>query len=103
MAKVDKLSILGDWGSSSCRLYLHDGTGVIESITAPGIKFTPNVEDNFFDNVQPWLLQHGPLPAILCGMVGSNIGWRDAGYIDCPARPDELFKNEHLSQMIVLS
>lgn len=30
------------------------------------------------------------LPALLCGMVGSNLGWAPAGYIDCPTSLDVL-------------
>lgn len=26
------------------------------------------------------------------GMIGSNIGWVDAGYVDCPAGPEQLYR-----------
>jgi 2-dehydro-3-deoxygalactonokinase len=30
------------------------------------------------------------LPAMLCGMIGSNLGWRAIPYLDCPAAFDQL-------------
>lgn len=32
----------------------------------------------------------GELPMLLAGMVGSNLGWREAPYVRCPAGGDEL-------------
>jgi 2-dehydro-3-deoxygalactonokinase len=37
--------------------------------------------------VTPWDKAHGILPAVLCGMVGSTIGWREVSYLKCPAKP----------------
>ena len=34
-----------------------------------------------------------PLPAVLCGMVGSAIGWLEAPYLPCPAELYELAEN----------
>ena len=31
-------------------------------------------------------LQAQTLPALLCGAIGSNVGWRTTPYVDCPAR-----------------
>lgn len=76
--------ILGDWGTSSCRLYLSDGETILDSATAPGIKFVENPEEAFLKAIDPWTQKHGKLKAVLCGMVGSNIGWLDAGYLECP-------------------
>ena len=45
--------------------------------TAPAALFT--------ELVAPWRRLHGPLPATLCGMIGSTLGWVDAGYLPCPA------------------
>lgn len=83
---MSKPMILGDWGTSSCRLYLCEGETILDSATAPGIKFVDSPEVTFIETVSPWLVKHGPLKAVLCGMVGSNIGWTDAGYLDCPVK-----------------
>lgn len=76
--------ILGDWGTSSCRLYLCDGETILGSATAPGIKFVDNPAETFTKTIEPWVAKYGALEAVLCGMVGSNIGWSDAGYMECP-------------------
>lgn len=34
--------------------------------------------------------RHGDLPMLIAGMAGSNRGWREAPYIDCPATIDDL-------------
>src|SRR6266404_6581764 len=37
-----------------------------------------------------WKESHGALPAVLCGMVGSSLGWTQAPYLPCPARPEQI-------------
>ncbi len=34
--------------------------------------------------------RHGDLPMLIAGMAGSNRGWREAPYVDCPARIGDL-------------
>jgi len=44
-----------------------------------------------FDSlVSKWTAGSHPLPAVLCGMVGSNIGWLQAAYVACPATLEEI-------------
>ena len=86
---MSKPIIMGDWGTSSGRLYLCAGETILDSKTMPGIKFTDSPEDDFTKTVDSWVQKHGPLDAIICGMVGSNIGWTDAGYIECPTRRED--------------
>lgn len=86
--------ILGDWGTSSARFYLCRDGAVLDSVNGPGIKFTPDATDVFLKTINPWLEAHGPLTSMLCGMVGSNIGWREAGYIECPADADRLLEKK---------
>lgn len=82
---MEQRYILGDWGTSSARFYLLHNDDIIDSVTAPGIKFIEFPEAAYFDAVGIWLAEHGPLTSVLNGMVGSNIGWKEAGYIECPA------------------
>jgi 2-dehydro-3-deoxygalactonokinase len=49
-----------------------------------------NVEGAFSGLVEEWGNGRGKLPAILCGMVGSTIGWREVPYVACPARLDSI-------------
>lgn len=34
--------------------------------------------------------RHGDLPMLIAGMAGSNRGWREVPYVDCPATIDDL-------------
>ena len=77
--------IAGDWGTTHARLWLctADG-GILEARNAPGVSQLDGpdtVAAAFGEAVEGWSLD---LPAVLCGMVGSTIGWVDAGYQDCP-------------------
>ena len=81
--------IAGDWGTSHLRLNLCDSSGhVLESRNGPGVgAVKTDVAGAFFAQIEPWK-QYGALPAVLCGMVGSTIGWREVRYLPCPARPE---------------
>jgi 2-dehydro-3-deoxygalactonokinase len=84
-----------DWGSTNLRAWTLDPEGrVVDgrefalgvSTLGPG-----EVERRFQNEVRPALNAVG-LPAVLCGMVGSNLGWVEAPYLDCPAGLDELVR-----------
>jgi 2-dehydro-3-deoxygalactonokinase len=81
--------IAGDWGTTNLRLFLCDAEGVrLESVVGPGAVEVRGEFDRVFDSLtSQWTQQWGPLPAILCGMVGSSIGWRQTGYLACPIEP----------------
>lgn len=82
-----------DWGTTNLRAWTLDAEGQVlahrefelgVSKLAPG-----EAARRFQSEVQPALDAVG-LPAILCGMVGSNLGWTVAPYADCPAGLPEL-------------
>lgn len=81
--------ILGDWGTSRLRLMLSAGSAVIAAREGPGLSplLAKGVHPAAFfeEATAAWRAMHGPLPALLCGMVGSNLGWADAGYVETPA------------------
>lgn len=79
--------IAGDWGTSNLRLWLCAGDGrVLDRAQGPGVAAVPGrLEEAFLIASQGWRHTHGPLPALLCGMVGSTIGWQEAAYQPCPA------------------
>jgi 2-dehydro-3-deoxygalactonokinase len=83
-----------DWGTTSFRGYLIDGEGrILARIAEPqGILNVPNGDfGGAFDRlVGPWLSQHGNLPVIASGMIGSRQGWYEAPYVDCPAAAAEI-------------
>lgn len=80
-------SIVGiNWGSSNFRAYLIAADGqVIDTLeSASGI--TTLSREGMVDvanRVRARWPQAGAVYA--AGMIGSNIGWIDAGYVDCPA------------------
>jgi len=84
--------IAGDWGTSHLRLFLCDGDGgVLDSGNGPGAADAAGRFATIFESLSaPWRQRHGALPAVLCGMVGSSIGWQQAPYVPCPARPERI-------------
>lgn len=82
-----------DWGTTNLRAWTLDADGEVVqdrdfalgvSRLAPG-----EAERRFHAEVRP-AFGAETLPAILCGMIGSNLGWTVAPYADCPAGVDEL-------------
>jgi len=94
--------IAGDWGTSNLRLYLclyqsGKGSSVIDTRYGLGIgqlqrrdRADSEFETEFFKLSQDWFDQHGNMPVILSGMVGSTIGWKDAPYLDCPVDAERI-------------
>ncbi len=78
--------IAGDWGTSALRLWLcRDGVPV-DRVDGPGVAAAAGRLDRIFlAATLPWREEEGELPALLCGMVGSSIGWVEAAYQPCPA------------------
>jgi 2-dehydro-3-deoxygalactonokinase len=81
--------IAGDWGTSNLRLFLCDARGsVLDSTTGPGVAGSAGRCADIFDSLtSKWAATP---PAVLCGMVGSNIGWVQAPYAPCPATLAEI-------------
>jgi 2-dehydro-3-deoxygalactonokinase len=81
--------IAGDWGTSNLRLFLCDAEGAaLDAISGPGAADSSGRFAPVFGSLTArWKESHGVLPAVLCGMVGSSLGWTQAPYLPCPARP----------------
>src|SRR3954471_10502348 len=82
--------IAGDWGTSRLRLYLCDEDGNVLARAEGEGASVPDCAGRFAAAVTPWDNAHGQLPALLSGMVGSTIGWREVPYLKCPARPSAI-------------
>jgi 2-dehydro-3-deoxygalactonokinase len=76
-----------DWGTTNLRAWTLDEGGAVlarkafplgVSALAPG-----EAPGRFAAEVRPALQAEG-LPAILCGSIGSNLGWATVPYVDCP-------------------
>jgi len=79
--------IAGDWGTSKLRLYLCDEDGHVLARAEGEGASVPDCAGRFAAAVASWDKAHGQLPALLSGMVGSTIGWREVPYLKCPAKP----------------
>lgn len=85
--------IAGDWGTTNLRAWRLDAEGqvVARRDFALGVSRLERgtAGEVFETQVRPALGGEG-LPALLCGMIGSNLGWMAAGYLPCPADPAQL-------------
>lgn len=82
-----------DWGTSRMRAMLIDDEALDRDhiVYGDGIsKLTKPIADVLLEAIAPWTDKHGALDIVMAGMVGSNIGWRETGYIDCPATLHDL-------------
>jgi|SRR5579872_2141750 len=81
--------VAGDWGGTHLRAWVMDDQG--RALRGAEFGFGVNrmapgeAPRRFRDEVRPALGAEG-LPALLCGAIGSNVGWVTAPYVDCPAR-----------------
>lgn len=82
-----------DWGTTNLRAWTLDDAGsvVAEREFPLGVsKLAPGeAAARFASDVRPAFGAES-LPAILCGMVGSNLGWTLAPYADCPVNLADL-------------
>jgi 2-dehydro-3-deoxygalactonokinase len=81
-----------DWGTSNARFALCDEDGqALEIVRGPGaIESRGRFAEVFDSHVSGWRASHGELPAFMCGMVGSAIGWVETPYLPVPAGLHEL-------------
>lgn len=84
-----------DWGTSRMRAMLVEvGDSPLDSdhtVYGAGIAMLNQpIADELLAAIAPWTDKHGTLDIVMAGMVGSNIGWRETGYLPCPAKLQEL-------------
>jgi 2-dehydro-3-deoxygalactonokinase len=84
--------IAGDWGTSQLRLYLCDAANnVLETRVARGAAAARGEHERVLDaEIAAWGGSAASLPIVLCGMIGSSIGWVQAPYLPAPADPQSL-------------
>jgi 2-dehydro-3-deoxygalactonokinase len=75
-----------DWGTTNVRAWLVNGGRVLQrrefALGVGGLQ-PGEAARHFHDTVRP-AMEAMELPAILCGMIGSTLGWEVAPYVDCP-------------------
>lgn len=79
-----------DWGTTNRRIYVlgEDGSVLETARDDLGVKaITRNAYAGEIDTIRH---RFGTLPILAAGMIGSTIGWCDAGYVDVPATLETL-------------
>lgn len=85
-----------DWGTTNFRAFLLNDQQVIASISkACGLLSLTKAEfgATLHQHLEPWLNEHGALPVVMAGMVGSQQGWQEVPYVFTPASAQTLRKN----------
>jgi 2-dehydro-3-deoxygalactonokinase len=76
-----------DWGTTNLRAWVLGADGRVEAAREFPLgvsKLQPGEAARLFrEEVHP-LMAAESLPAVLCGMIGSTLGWTVAPYLDCP-------------------
>src|SRR5260221_5871017 len=82
--------VAGDWGTSHLRLFLCDAQeAVLDSSLGPGAaEVGGRFSEVFASLTARWEQPHGTLPAVLCEMGVSVLGWFQARYAACPPVPE---------------
>ncbi len=95
--------IAANWGTTNLQLFLlkTDGsaTQVVDVRKGPGASAIKQEEFEtvLFETAGDWLDQVGDYPILLAGMVGSTIGWKNAGYVNISQEYDDFLEIEALS------
>jgi len=95
---MDVTFLACDWGTTNLRAWVLDEQGAIlrrqEFPLGVGRLAPGEAAARFREEVRPALEAQG-LPALLCGMIGSNLGWEVVPYRRCPADLDDLARALH--------
>src|SRR5262245_52608144 len=78
-----------DWGMTDRRAWALAGDGRIVDQRADGEGLLAVPRGGFLqafsDFTQPWRQEAPRIPVLMCGMVGSKLGWVEAPYLPVPA------------------
>lgn len=81
--------ICGNWGNTNLRAFAMDQSGAVVSDfrTGPGVLGLSAIEqaEVWFELTASWTAVAPNARHLLCGAVGSNIGWLETGYLSCPS------------------
>lgn len=82
-----------DWGTTNRRAWLIDDKGSVVDSFADDLGLL-SLPDGGFEFATSHVRQMlGEYPMLMAGMVGSDKGWRTAGYVSCPADIKSLAAN----------
>jgi len=88
-----------DWGTTNRRAWAlgREGKVLAEHGDGEGLLAVKpqGFARSFADFAAPWLSREERLPVVMCGMVGSKLGWTEAPYIVAPADLAGLARHLH--------
>lgn len=84
-----------DWGTTNRRAYRIGRDGALEAEMEDGNGILSIPAGSFPAAVDEIQTRLGALPMLMAGMVGSNRGWIEAPYVDCPASAADLAAGLH--------
>ena len=71
-----------DWGTTNRRGYLLDTNGGTLDTCEDELGLVNIMNKEFYEAFKllttSWMEEHGPMPAVLSGMVGASTGWVEA-------------------------
>lgn len=89
----DEKYIAVDWGTTNRRAWLVDHSGNVSARFADDLGLMAIPSGGFEAAAAEIRQKLGPWPMLLAGMVGSDKGWRQAPYVNCPASAKMLADN----------
>lgn len=89
----DENYIAVDWGTTNRRAWLLNRDGHVVDSLEDSLGLMSIAPDGFDDAVAQIRNTLGAHPMLLAGMVGSDRGWRKAGYVTCPANASDLARD----------
>lgn len=89
----DENYIAVDWGTTNRRAWLVNRDGYVVDSLEDSLGLMSIAPDGFDDAVAQIRNTLGAHPMLLAGMVGSDRGWRKAGYVTCPANASDLARD----------
>lgn len=89
----DESYIAVDWGTTNRRAWLLNPAGHVINSMEDSLGLMSIAPDGFDDAVAQIRNTLGAHPMLLAGMVGSDRGWRKAGYVTCPANASDLARD----------
>ncbi len=88
-----------DWGTTNRRAWALGRTGEILDERGDGEGLLSVKQGafalSFASFAAPWLAPERAMPVLMCGMVGSKLGWAEVPYIEAPADLAGLARNLH--------
>lgn len=86
--------LCGNWGTTHLRAFVLDADGrkIGELRGGPGIATLERgaVPATLEAVLGDWLVQYPEVDVLLCGMVGSALGWFSVPYVSCPATQNDV-------------